>query len=211
MVKQEIVEDVSSYDLENIRIKSKSKVGKSVLWKVRTHKKERVYIPLKDCMINHIETFDAHICKVSMNTDNSFKLFVESLNRLCESERNYSTMDTGGFLYAKYDDEFKNNMKQLVNCVVCIEGVLIIGTQFTVLWSIDNFSSSEEYAAPDILDIEEIKNELMRKIMDERDVSKKNVSKHKKEIKKHEHLIECLELCGYDLEEIENVRNQVNE
>jgi hypothetical protein len=120
-------------------------------------------------------------------------------------------MDTGGFLYAKYDDEFKNNMKQLVNCVVCIEGVLIIGTQFTVLWSIDNFSSSEEYAAPDILDIEEIKNELMRKIMDERDVSKKNVSKHKKEIKKHEHLIECLELCGYDLEEIENVRNQVNE
>jgi hypothetical protein len=37
------------------------------------------------------------------------------------------------------------------------------------------------------------------------------VSKHKKKAKTCDHLIVCLEKCGHDVQEIENIRNQVNE
>jgi hypothetical protein len=211
MVKQQVITDVASYDTGNIRIKSKSKIGKCVLWKVRTVKKEKLFIPLKDCMVNDVETFNDHICKISLNTDNVFKIFVESLNKMCESGVDTSMNDIGGRFYVKPTDDLDTYIKQLVNCVLCLEGIVIIDGKFGILWSIDDFTHSEECAAPDSIDIEEMKEELVRKITDQRVLSTEMVSKHKKNVKTCDKLLGFLDTCGHDLQEIENVRNQLNE
>lgn len=211
MVRQEIITDVASYDMGNIRIKSKSKIGKCVLWKVRTVKKEKVYIPLNDCMVNDVETFNDHICKISLNTDNVFKTFVESLNKLGESGVNKTMNDIGGRFYVKSTDDLDTHIKQLVNCVLCLEGIVIIDGRFGILWSIDDFTHSEECAAPDSVDIEEMKEELVRKFVDQRERSTEMVAKHKANVKVCNKMLEFLDTCGHDLQEIENVRNQLNE
>jgi len=211
MVRQEIIEDVSSYDFDNIKIKSKSRIGKYEFWKIRTTIKARVYIPLQECIINNVMLFSPKICKVSISTNDDFKKFLDSLNATCSLVTNKKITDNDDCFYIKSTAELEKQTKQLVDCVLCIEGVIILGNSFEILWSIEDFKSPQEYAAPDSIDIEEMKEELVWKINGFKEHSMKLVSHYKKKARKCDNLIGCLEICGHDVQEIENVRNQVNE
>lgn len=204
MVKQNIVEDLSVYDLDNLVVKSKTRLGKREIWKIRTCKKEKVCIPLKDCMISSIERVQkGDIYKLSMTTwRHEFKSFLLSLEKMCKEKFACKPIEhVDGCIYIKDSiDDSVRYTDHMIDCTLSIEGILFKDDSCIILWSIDDVRPADhEYAAPDFVDILDMKNELMDKMLSQR-------GEFKRLFKHVGVLVGRLGACENNLEEIENIR-----